>query len=369
MVLIAIKNLFQDKGRLLISVGGTAFAILLMVIINAILAGTLKQSVAYMNKVGADIFVTQKGVSNMLTSISVLPVTVKSRLESFPGVNQVSPIYGTPFSFEVGNKKTASYLIGFDPKKELGGPWKIAAGEAVPGDDQVVVDEVLAKNNNVSIGDTVELAGEEFHIVGLSAETNSIGSQYIFITKKDAGRLMLASNTVNYFLLTVNEPDIASETAAQLERKITGINAYTREDFSRYNLQVVEDILAPPLQLMAWVSFFIGVMVIGLTVYTATLAKINEFAVLKAIGASNRHLFLVVFLQAAIGSILGFLTGCLISLGLIKLINAIGIGVTAALEPQVLLQVFGLTFLMSLLASFIPVKNVASIDPASVFKA
>lgn len=321
-----------------------------------------------MDKVGADIFVTQKGVSNMLTSSSVIPNSLKGRLENMPSIKQVSPIYGTPFSFNVGNKKTASYLIGYDLKTGLGGPWSIAEGSSLNSDKQVVIDQSLAKNNGINLGDYVEISGDDFRVVGFSADTNSIGSQYIFVTKKDASNLMLAPDTVSYYLVKLYEPDKAPELAGLIERKLGGINAYAKDDFSHYNLQVIEEMILPPLRLMSVISFLIGVMVIGLTIYTATLAKINEYAVLKAIGARNSQLYSIVFQQSLISTIIGFLSGIAAAFGVAKIINYAGMGVNASLEPQVLIQSFLVSFFMSLVASFIPVKKVASIDPASVFK-
>ncbi len=368
MFQLAIKNLFQDKGKLLLSIGGTAFAIVLMVILQAILSGTIFQARAYSENTGADIFVTQDGVSKMLASISFLPENIKGNIENVAGVKQAIPIYGNKFCFNVGNKVASAYIVGYDPKNKIGGPWKVSKGSDTVSDKEVILDEFLANSNNIKIGDSIELSNEYFKVVGLSSETNAMANQYIFVTKKDASRLLLSPNVVNFILVTVDDYSNSEQIAKSIENQISSVNAYTKEEFAAYNQQVQEEMISAPMKLMVGISFFIGLMIIGLTIYTSTLSKYREYAILKAVGASNSNLYSTVFFQALINSILGFGAGLVASFGVSKLINSLGEGVSAALEPQILFQSFIMALFMSLFASYIPIRKVALIDPATVFK-
>lgn len=368
MFFLARRNLFQDKGALLLSVGGTAFAILLMVILTSILKGTVSEAGLFSKNVGADIFVAQKGVTNMIAGSSVLPISLKPEIENFPEVKQAVPICGTLYSFDVGNKKVAAYLIGYDTKIGLGGPWKMKAGKAVPDNNEVILDEYIAKVNNISLEDSVELSGEQFKVVGFSSETNSMGSQYIFTTKKDAERLMLGKNIANYFLVTLNDPGEAVKVAQMLENSISGISACSKDEFAKNNENCLNEILSAPMNFMVGISFFIGLMIIGMTVYTTTHGKIDEYAVLKAIGASKLDLYSTVFFQSLISSVLGFIFGCIVSVGAIDLINSVVAGVTASLDTGILIKCFLMTFFISLAASYVPIRKVDAVDPASVFK-
>lgn len=367
MFFLARRNLFQDKSTLLLSIGGTAFAILLMVILSSILKGTVSEAGLFSRNVGADIFVSQKGVTNMIAGSSILPISLKSRIDNFKEVKRVVPICGSLYSFDVGNKKIAAYLIGYDTKEAFGGPWKIKDGKNMPEENEVILDEYIAKINNISIGDNVELSGEEFRVVGFSEETNTMGSQYIFTTKKDAEKLMLSKGKANYYLVTLNDSSKAEEVAQLLENKVSGISACTKSEFAKNNENCLDEILSAPMKFMIGISFFIGIMIIGMAVYTTTYGKMQEFAVLKAIGASRLKLYSVVFFQSLISSVLGFVSGCIISVGAIKLINAVVSGVTASLDTDILLQCFLMTFLMSLIAAYFPIRKVDSVDSASVF--
>ena len=73
---LAFRNLFQNKIRLVISIGGVALALLLILSLDAIFTGVERQITAYINHSGADIFVSQSNVRNMHMAASSLPVTL-----------------------------------------------------------------------------------------------------------------------------------------------------------------------------------------------------------------------------------------------------------------------------------------------------
>ena len=76
MIRLAFRNLFQTKIRLLISVGGVALALLLILALDAIFTGVEKRLTAYIDNSGADIFVAQSEVRNLHMASSSLPAAM-----------------------------------------------------------------------------------------------------------------------------------------------------------------------------------------------------------------------------------------------------------------------------------------------------
>ena len=73
---LARRNLFQDKTRLALSVGGVALAVMLILIMNGFLAGMNRQITSYLDHSDGSIIVAQKGISNLLGATSLLPPRV-----------------------------------------------------------------------------------------------------------------------------------------------------------------------------------------------------------------------------------------------------------------------------------------------------
>ena len=56
---VARRNLFQDRRRVLLSTGGVAVALLLVLILGGIFAGAMRQLTGYIDRSGADLIVSQ----------------------------------------------------------------------------------------------------------------------------------------------------------------------------------------------------------------------------------------------------------------------------------------------------------------------
>lgn len=83
---LARRNLLKEKARLAISIGGVAFAVVLMVLLRGLY-------VAYETKVGdyyvamrVDAWVVQRGSADLLYSYSVLPAEAETQLRDVDGV-------------------------------------------------------------------------------------------------------------------------------------------------------------------------------------------------------------------------------------------------------------------------------------------
>src|SRR5215470_13731720 len=92
MVRLAVRNVFQGKIRLLMSTGGLALALLLVLTLDAIFTGADSQVSAYIDHAGADVWVSQAGVRNMHMSSSTIPASLVERVRAVPGVASVTPI-------------------------------------------------------------------------------------------------------------------------------------------------------------------------------------------------------------------------------------------------------------------------------------
>src|SRR5712692_1047393 len=88
----ALRNLMQNKTRLIISTGGVALALTLILALDAIFTGLEGQLSTYIDHSGADIFVSQTGVKNLHMVSSWLPSDVVDQVQAVPGVASVTPI-------------------------------------------------------------------------------------------------------------------------------------------------------------------------------------------------------------------------------------------------------------------------------------
>lgn len=120
MISIAIKNLFGDKVRLFISIGGVALSVLLMLSLLGVYYGSLSQAKSLPENAGADIWVVQDGSSDLFHTFSLLPNGLEENLYNIEGVKSVSKIINHTTQISIKGKKVTLAVIGFDNEKGIG---------------------------------------------------------------------------------------------------------------------------------------------------------------------------------------------------------------------------------------------------------
>ena len=144
-----------------------------------------------------------------------------------------------------------------------------------------------------------------------------------------------------------------------------GQTVFTREQFSQNNSAVIREGILPILAVVVVIAFIIGVAIVGLVVYSAPLEKYREYGVLKAVGASGRQLYRIVLEQSILSALLGYAVGALASFAVARIV----VQISVAFTWQQFAAAAVAAFVMSVLASYIPIRKINSIDPVIVFKA
>jgi len=112
----------------------------------------------------------------------------------------------------------------------------------------------------------------------------------------------------------------------------------------------------------------VALAVVALTVYVATLARRREFGVLKALGARNRTLYRVVLVQATLSVAVGFAIGLAFTGLLAFAIARTDLNLELAITAASLVKVGLFAAIIAGLAAILPIRQVAGVDPAVVFR-
>jgi putative ABC transport system permease protein len=368
MTWLAFRNLFQSKARLVISVGGVALALMLILALDAIFTGMERQVTAYIEYSGADVFVSQSGVRNMHMAASSLPISIEVEVQRVVGVDSVTPILYLTNMVIVGEERNLAYIIGLPAGAKAGGAWKVTAGRGEPGSGEAVIDRGVAEKSGVTLGDEVEILGRTFRVVGLSEGTASLVNSVAFIALDDFAALRGSPEVVSFLLVKVQSGESPVEVAARIEETVTDVTALPRTEFAAQERKVIKDMSTDVLAIMNGVGFLVGLAVMALTVYTATLARRAEYGVLKALGARNGHLYRAVLMQALISVTLGFGMGLVVTLVLSAVIPRLGLNLALEVSGPSLLKVSGVSLVIAGASALLPIKQIAGLDPAMVFK-
>ena len=367
-LLLARRALGRSRVRLFASVGGVALALSLTLALDAIYAGVANQLTAYVDRSGADVWVAQRGVRNLHMVASWLPDNAVGQVRAVDGVADATPILYSTDTISAGDERSVAYVIGLPADAAMGGPWQIAQGESVVGRGGIIVDRGFARRAGIGIGDPVEVMGGEARIVGLSQGTASLVNSVAFVSFDDFQALRGGAPVVSYVLVRVAPGSAPDDVARQIEARVPGVTALSRPAFAAEERRLVTDMSADVIAIMSVVGFVVALAVVALTVYVATLARRREYGVLKALGARNLVLYRVVLVQAVLSVGLGFLVGLVFTALLALLVPFAGSGLELALSLDSLIKVGLFATIIAGLAAVVPIRQVAGVDPAVVFR-
>jgi putative ABC transport system permease protein len=368
MLLIARKNLLVHKGRFLLALSGVAFSVMLMLLLMSLYAGWREHMSAYLRHVRADLWVGQKGASDLFQTLSLLPAAGEQLFYQAEEVDEVSSFVGRLMTCTVRGHKCHTFIVGVSDANN--GPVALVTGRPATHSGEIVIDQVFARKERVRLGETLTVADKALQVVGIARGGNCFLYQYAFVTLAQARQLFGLDGMVNYFLVRLVPTTVnLNEAAARIEQSAPiPVSAYSKEQFIANNLSLTGDNFLPILRVLETIGFLVGTAVISLTVYALTVERSPEYGVLKAVGAADRVLYTTVAIQACLCGLLGWLVGIPLTWSVIALAQYAVPQFPAASDWHHALWMLGTTLGMSLLAAVIPARRVARIDPLVAFK-
>ncbi len=364
-MLLARRNLFRDRTRFLLSVLGVAVSIGLILLLAGYRSGVYRQASAYLDNTPGTIVVAERGIRDFLGTSSVLPPNAIEAVEATPGVARVIPVISQFVIFERHGRKDGFFLIGFDPAAG-GGPWKLVDGREPVVDNELVIDRTTARQHDIAIGDQVTLLDRDATVVGLSDDTSFWAGSIAFARITTLESLARAPGLRSFLLVT---PEAGTSPEVLRDRlAIRGTEVLLKSDVIANDRKLMARVYDAPIGLMVAIAFIVGVLVVGLVIYTATIERRREYGAIKAIGARNRTLYRVVTVQALIAATAGAIAGVGLGYGAGAALMAWRPQFRVDIEPAAVGVVLVASLAMAVLAALIPALAVARLEPAEVFR-
>ncbi len=364
-----IKTLWRQKGSVITSSSGVAFAFVLVVVMDAAFVGESNQIVAYARNINPDVWVMQKGVSNMHMATSFVWDWKAKRIAEIPGVKQVTPILYVNTVVRSGGQNWFSYVIGLLPNNQRAGPWMMSSGNAIPGPGEIVLPNILSRMTNVKLGDKSTIADKEFTVVGFSDETFSMANSIVFVNFSDLEDLVSSSGTVSFILVDAEPDQDVNDLANRIEQQVDKVSSITQDRFIKNDFQIAMLMGVEIVSFMTIIGSVLAAMIIAFTVYSQVARRKQELAIAKALGYKNRSLYLVVLFQTFIITGLALVLALLISILLLPFLSTLVPQITLTVTMTALIRMSVIAMIVAIIASLVPVRIVANVDPLTVFKA
>lgn len=304
-------NLVHRPIRSLISILAIGLEVALILLIAGLCYGILNDDKTRTEGIGADVIVQPPG-SSFLAGISGAPVSVKvaNVLRRLDHVKVVSPVI-----WQIATTGSVEVIDGIDLAsfEALAGPFQYIEGGAFRGPDDVLIDEYVARQKQVKIGDAMEILNHQFRVAGIVASGRGARKFLQLETLQD---LMGAKDKASVFYVKLDNPANANLVVDEVKKQ-PGMEKYTVLSTPDYLSMMTPSHLPgfrPFIAVVIGVSLIIGFLVIFQSMYAAVMERTREIGILKAMGASRLYIMNAIMRETALLAVGGMVLGILFSL-------------------------------------------------------
>jgi putative ABC transport system permease protein len=376
---LAWSQLSHQKIRLMVAMGGIAFANILMFMQLGFRALFTEGVTLLADRLQGDLFLVSKETDYL--GSGNFPRVQLYQAAAVEGVEKIVPVYVDYLRWSNTKEFTtwSGQVIAFNPSKPvLNIPeanqhlWKLTLPNTI------LVDRLSKPTDFGPVGKqfqkgpfSVLLGGRRVQVVGLF----SLGSSFF----RSDGNIIMSENNystiagekvlkeVSVGILTLKPGTNPEAVRAALKQYLPQLTVFNHTELVANELGFQDQNPAGIIfSFGAIMGFIVGVVVVYQVLYADVVDHLPEYATLKAIGFSDLTLFGVIFQEALILAVLGFVPGFGASVGMYQFLAGIT-RLQLVMRVDVAVTVFILTLIMCVLSGTIASSKLRSADPADVF--
>jgi putative ABC transport system permease protein len=350
---------------------------------------------ALLDNSGADLWVVQKDTLGPYAESSSLNDDAYRGLLAMPGVARAANVTYLTMQVRRGDADVRSMVVGISPG-DVGTPgWPpyLVAGRQITRSHYEAVADIAT---GFRLGDRLAIRRNHYNVVGLTRRmVSASGDPMVFIPLKDAqeaqflkdndailqsrrrteanpalnrpgvpGLLdaVIASQSTNAFVnavLITLKPGSAPDDVAESIRRWKRLTVYTRSQMEEILIGKLIATSSKQIGMFLVILAIVSAAIVAFIIYTLTMDKIREIAVLKLIGTRNRTIAAMIMQQALALGVIGFVVG------------KITATFAAPLFPKYVLLMpldtvlgFFAVLVICMLASIVAIRMALKVDPA-----
>ncbi len=344
---LAVRDVRHNLGRFAVTTVGIGLLLMIVMGMGGIYRGLIYEATLLVDRVGADLWVVQGRTRGPFAEISRIPANLEDRVRAVPGVAGARRFVSHTLQREHQGRPLRMVVQGLSWPEDSGAWLPLSGGRPLRAAHfEMIADRSLG----LELGERLRLGKDTYQVVGVTqGMVGSGGDGLAFFTVSDsmaiqfdvpgeALRLERASRAARLDandlgqvtpLLSERAVGPASELPALAPPQVSAIVVTLRDgadadrvaailstwpDVAVYSTQQQRDLLLSgmvdkarrQLGLFRALLIIISTIIIALILYTLTLDKIRDIALLKLIGARNRVIIGLIVQQALLMGAVGF---------------------------------------------------------------
>jgi putative ABC transport system permease protein len=374
-------QLRKERARLLVAIAGISFADVLMFLQMGFRGALFSSAVEFHHSLNGEIVM----VSSRSRSLIALDRFTERRLyqaAGITGIASVSPVYLNSVQWRNPENKEIweIYAIGINPEHQvLNIPGVEASRQQIRQPDTALFNrgsrqEFGAIAQRFQTGEPIltEINERQIQIRGLFKLSPTFGINGYLVTS-DLNFLRMANfrqgGLIDVGVIKLKPGAEVQTVLAEMRSRLPNdVKVMTRDDYARAEVAFwnASTPVGYTFDLGVVIAFIVGAVIVYQILYSDVTDHLPEYATLKAMGFRDRYLLIVVFQEALILAVLGFVPGTAIALGIYRITN-LATMLPMAMDMGRVVFVLILTAIMSSFSAAMAVRKLQTADPADIF--
>jgi len=377
MIHLAYKDVRHTLGKFLVTAMGVGMLLGIVMIMIGVYRGMVIDAQVLVNDTHADLWVVQEDTLGPFAEASRIHEDLKNTLRAVEGIDRTAALTFQNLQLPRNGTMVRVVAVGYDPFEKLSplNPARLVSGRPIRKDHYEMV---VSQKTGFGIGDKIPLGRDIYTVVGVTKGTVSSGGEpLIYLSLKDAQVLQfLYSNArirndrargfrngdahmVNAVIATL-KPGYAPEKVAAYIRKWKHKSVFTQTAERTILTHNLIKMASKQIGMFTFILVVVSTIIIALIIYTMTLEKMKEIAIMKLIGIPNSMIVRMILEETLLLGVLAFLFGNLFSHAIYDKFPK-----RVVLEIPDAWMLFGVVIIASILASMSGIRKVIKADPAS----
>ena len=326
------RNMWRRKGRTFLTIFGIVVGIFALTVLGGMSARLNQQVQGMKGFITGKITVSAAGTNMQNAAGKFLNLAAARQLEQIPGVASASGLLMNDLKVTEGMSMSIPQLIvAYEDahSQDLFKDIKVAKGKLLSAgeSDKVVLGSDLANQMKAKVGQTVNLKGRKFQVVGILDTTMGVIDGWAFVPYADGMAILQADNPylpvtdLVQSIVVLPKPGVDIEAlASTMKKNLTGFKVMSPID-SEKQISQMSTIFNAIILGIAFIALFVGGLSVINTMVMAVSERTREIGLKKAIGAKVKTILGEYLAEAAVIGLMAGIAGMLLGLLAINLLN------------------------------------------------
>ena len=395
MINLAGRDILHSWGRFLFTGVGLGLLIGVTLTMAGVYRGMVDDAMVLLDNTGADLWVVQKDTLGPFAEPSGVHDALWRSIRGVPGVAHATNAAYVTMQVGARGRDVRAMVVGVVPgiPLEPGQPGSLVAGRRITRGHYEALADIAA---GFRVGERIRIRKNEYVVVGLTSRmVSSGGDPMVFIPLRDAQEAQFlkdsdailqqrrrtaanpvfnrpgapdvldaviasqtSSSSVNAILVRV-APGVSAEKVAESIRRWKRLQVYTAAQMEEILVGKLIATSSRQIGMFLVILAIVSAAIVAFIIYTLTLGKIREIAVLKLIGTKNRTIAAMIVQQSLGLGVIGFAVGKVASTFWAPFFPK-----HVLLIPRDSLAALAIVLAICLLASGIALRAAIRVDPA-----